>query len=132
MNVSSLFRTACQNIGSIIPRISSVEPVRNILSRKMHHMCNKSYFYDLSNTYTNKIGPVGLLQPVLPMYNLTCGLKMKTVLHRRCKYCILMWRNGRKYIKCKAMGRHNQVERKPKIYQIWKVTHATHGKPRDW
>lgn len=129
MNISSLFRRVCQNIGSVIPRMP-VEPVTNTINRKMHYICNRSNLCNLSNT--NKINTPTLLQPSLLMYNLTCGLKMKTVLQRRCKSCLLMWKNDRKYIICKDRPRHNQVQRKKKSYNTWILTHATQGRVREW
>lgn len=131
INISSLFRTACQRVGSIAPKIPLMEPFARIINRNMHHMCNKQYSPNLSNMYTNKISSP-LLQPSLPMLNFMCGLKMKTVLKRRCRSCLLMWKNGRKYIICKAKPKHNQVERKKKEYNTWILTHATQSKFREW
>ncbi|CAK9833839.1 54S ribosomal protein c83.06c, mitochondrial [Anthophora retusa] len=131
MNISSLFRITYRTIGSIGPKIPSMESFTTIINRNMHYICNKKNPYSLSNMCTNIINPV-LLQPSLPMYNLIRGLKMKTILHKRCKYCLKLWVNGRMYIKCKAHPRHNQVQRKKQEYNTWILTHATQSKVREW
>lgn len=131
MNIYSLFRTTCQTIKFMAPKLSSMEPFTKIIHRNMHHICDKQYSNNLSNMYMNKISSI-LLQPSLPMYNVICGLKMKTILKRRCKHCLLMWRNDRAYIKCKVKPKHNQVERKKKEYKTWILTHASQSKVREW
>lgn len=129
--VPLLFKTACQTVGSIAPKLFAVEPFARIINRNIHHMCSKQYSYSLSNIYT-KQSCSALLQPSSTTYNLTCGLKMKTILHRRCRSCIVLWRNDRKYVMCKAKPRHNQVQRKKQEYKTWILTHASQSKVREW
>lgn len=126
----NIFRTTCQTIGFIVPKLSSVESFTRIINNNIHQTCNKQYS-NFSNMYANKITSK-LLQPLLPIYNFTCSLKTKTLLHRRCKHCLLMWKNGRKYIICKVKPRHNQVERVKKEKNTWILTHATQSKIREW
>lgn len=130
MNLCPLLRSTCQTLKCFSSKISSMEPFSRIINRNMHYICNEKYTNNLSSTYMNKITSI-LLQPSLPMYNVTCGLKMKTILKRRCRSCLLMWKNDRKYVLCKEHPRHNQVERKKKEYKTWIFTHATQGK-RKW
>lgn len=132
MNLYSLFKTSCQTIKRVTSlRLSSTEQLTKIINRNMHHLFDKQYSNNLSNVHKSKISSI-LLQPLLPIYNIVCGLKMKTVLRRRCKYCVLMWRNDRAYIKCREKPRHNQVERKKKEYKTWIVTYGTQTKVREW
>lgn len=119
MSALSLFRNVCQGVSSIAVRT-------------MYHMTTKQCTSNLTNTFSNKIALGNLLQPFVPMYNITCGLKMKTVLHRRCLKCRVIWKEDRKYIICKAHPRHNQVERKKKPYNTWMLTFASQKRERDW
>lgn len=125
MNVSPLFRTVYQTINFIAARITWMTPCRNINS-----MCIRECLHSWSGT--TKLRSSGLLQPSIPMYNSTCGLKMKTVLHRRCKHCIVFWKEDRKYIMCKEHPRHNQVQRKKLPYKTWILTHACQKPVREW
>lgn len=128
MNIFTLFRTTYQTVGFIAPKVSSVESFTRYINNNIYHTCNKQYSNLSSmNKITSK-----LLQPLLPIYNFTCGLKTKTILHRRCRHCLLMWKNDRKYIMCKAKPRHNQVERVKKEKNTWILTHATQSKIREW
>ncbi|CAL7939790.1 unnamed protein product [Xylocopa violacea] len=131
MNASSLFKTVCQTLVSLAPKMSLIEPCTRVINRNMHYMCNKQYSYNLSNVCTNKTSST-LLQPLLPMYNFACGLKMKTILKRRCKSCIICWKNDRKYVICKEKPRHNQVERKKEACSTWILTSASQSKVREW
>lgn len=130
MNIFTLFRSTCQTIGFIAPKLSSVESFTRIINNNIHHTYNKQYS-NFSSMHVNKITSK-LLQPLLPIYNVTCGLKTKTLLHRRCKHCLLMWKNDRKYIICKAKPRHNQMERVKREKNTWILTHATQSKIREW
>ncbi|XP_076238243.1 mitochondrial ribosomal protein L36 [Calliopsis andreniformis] len=132
MNVSRLFRTVYQTISFIDQRISSMKPSTNIFNRNIHNLCNRQYLNNVPSICTNKVDLLGLLQPYVPMYNPTCSFKMKTVLHRRCKSCLLLWKNDRKYVICKAHPRHNQVERKKQPYKTWILTFANQKPIRDW
>lgn len=132
MNISPLFRTMYQTVGSIAPRIMPVKSLTSMINRNVHHMCNGQYLHHLSSICLNKASSMGLLQPSVPLYNLACGLKMKTVLHRRCKSCLLLWKNDRKYIICKKHPRHNQVERKKQPYKTWILTSVSQKPIREW
>ncbi|XP_076172638.1 mitochondrial ribosomal protein L36 [Ptiloglossa arizonensis] len=131
MYIPSVFKTICRTISSVDTKILSVKPLPNIANRTMH-MCHRQYLNDAASIHTNKISSMHILQPFVPLYNHICGLKMKTVLHRRCKSCIEMWKNDRKYIKCKAHPRHNQVQRKKQPYNTWILTFASQKPQRDW
>ncbi|OAD58512.1 hypothetical protein WN48_11244 [Eufriesea mexicana] len=130
MNLCPLLWSTCKTLKLFSSKIPSMEPFSRIINCNMHYICNEQYTNNLSSTCTNKITSI-LLQPALPMYNVTCGLKMKTILKRRCKSCLLITKNDRKYILCKERPRHNQVERKKSEYKTWILTHATQGK-RKW
>ncbi|KZC13507.1 hypothetical protein WN55_05058 [Dufourea novaeangliae] len=82
--------------------------------------------------YSNNISSKTLLQTIVPMYNITCNMKTKTVLHRRCKYCVLHWKEGVKYVKCKVSPRHNQVQRMKQPRNTWILTFASQKPIRDW
>lgn len=127
MSLLSLVRTACRSVGSIAPRVST----EFTINRNIHHICNKRSPSNYSSTSMSNTSPA-LLQSSTPIYNAVCGLKMKTVLQRRCRHCILMYKNDRAFIKCKAKPRHNQVERKKKEYNTWILTSASQSKRREW
>ncbi|XP_076222289.1 mitochondrial ribosomal protein L36 [Nomia melanderi] len=131
MSGFSMFKTICQGIRFIAPKIFSVESTA-IAARTMYHMSTKQSVNNLPNVFNNKIASGNLLQTIVPMYNVVCGLKMKTILHRRCRKCLFKWINGRLYVKCKAHPRHNQVQRQKKPKNTWILTFASQKPIRDW
>nr|XP_033321123.1 uncharacterized protein LOC117217549 [Megalopta genalis] len=130
MSALPLLRKIHQSMGSIGPQVLSASPT--IATRTMHYMNVKQSTSILTNIFSNKINSGSLLLPFVPIYNITCGLKMKTILHRRCRKCYEVWKNDRKYIICKEHPRHNQVERKPQPYKLWKLSSVSQKPKRDW
>lgn len=75
---------------------------------------------------------VGILQSTSPLMQLTCGLKVKGLLKRRCKDCYHVIRENRGYIMCKTHPRHKAMAMVKRPESKWILTHATQSKVRPY
>lgn len=129
MNANLIFRSVYQTINSMVPKILTIPTTQNVLAHKFHYMCSReksNSLSDLSNHSTR------FLQPVLPMYNSVCGLKVKGRLQLRCKDCYYYCKNERWYVLCNTHPRHKQVQMKKREYKTWLLTWASQSKVRGW
>lgn len=129
------FGVISRTVKSIVPGLSNVLSGRDpgILSRSIHHMCERQHLNSIPNTLANNNNNKSLLlQLVTPTINLVSGLKIKGQLQLRCKHCYKVARNERWYIMCKKQPKHKQVQLKKKEYKTWILTHATQNPKRPW
>lgn len=129
MNAGLMLKSVYQAIDSVVPKILTIPTMQNILTHRIHYICREklSSQNSLSNHNTHF-----LLRPVLPTYNLICGLKTKGRLQLRCKDCYYLCKNERWYVMCKTHPRHKQVQRKKREYKTWIITWASQSKIRGW
>lgn len=67
--------------------------------------------------------------PFFPSLNLSCGLKYKDVLTKRCEGCYFKKIEDRWYVFCDKHPRHKQAQ-KMDIKEKYIITHITHGKKK--
>lgn len=73
-----------------------------------------------------------LLANLNHQYMQTCGLKHVGNVHRRCKDCHLMLKEGVLYNNCKTHPRHNQKAKTKRDKNTWILTAVTTTKVRPW
>jgi len=128
MNASLMLRSVYQAIDTVVPKILTIQTMQNILAHRIHYTCREklSSQNSLSNCNTH------FLSPVLPTYNLVCGMKSKGRLQLRCKDCYYLCKDERWYVMCKTHPRHKQVQIKKREYKTWILTWASQSKIRGW
>lgn len=67
--------------------------------------------------------------PFFPHLNLSCGLKYRDVLTKRCEGCYFKKIEDRWYVFCDKHPRHKQAQRID-IKEKYIITHITHGKKK--
>lgn len=100
----------------------------DILQRSLHIQSinvNRGY----NSLYSDNIS---LLAPTNLQYTQICGLKHVGNVHRRCKDCHLMLKEGVMYNYCKTHPRHNQKARTKRPKNTWILTAVTTTKVRPW
>lgn len=129
MNTKLMLRSVYQAINTVVPKILTIPTMQNILAHRIHYICREklSSQNSLSNCNTHF-----LLPPVLPIYNLICGMKTKGRLQLRCKDCYYLCKDERWYVMCKTHPRHKQVQIKKREYKTWIITWASQSKRRGW
>lgn len=73
-----------------------------------------------------------LLAPTNLQYSQTCGLKHVGNVHRRCKDCHMMLKEGVMYNFCETHPRHNQKAKTKRPKNTWILTAVTTTKVRPW
>lgn len=75
-------------------------------------------------------------KPLLPLqsinYTQTCGLKHLGKVHRRCRGCHLLLKEGVMYNYCKVHPRHNQKAKTKRPKNTWTMTGVMTTKIRPW
>ncbi|XP_031635337.1 uncharacterized protein LOC116348456 [Contarinia nasturtii] len=104
----------------------------NLMSRRLIHaiqpLKSTQGIYDIN--LANK--SPGLLASTNVQYTQTCGMKVLGKVHRRCKDCCMMLKNGIMYNYCKAHPRHNQRAKTARPKSTWILTGVTRSKVRPW
>lgn len=111
----------------IVPNEFKVETFRRffhaIQSQKLNQQMESSIVQKCSN----------LLLPINKVLSVqTCGLKYVGLVHRRCKDCHMMLREGIMHNYCKAHPRHNQKAKTARPKSTWIVSGVTTVKPAHW
>lgn len=101
---------------------------RNITSQ----ILTKRAFHLLQKPTLNVSSMENALKPVRVSIVPSCGLKVRGMLHRRCKDCYFVRREEIWYVMCKTHPRHKQVQMKAHERKSWILSHATQGKIRPW
>lgn len=130
MNGGLILKSVYQTIKSMAPKILTISTMQNILTHRIHHMCDREKLSLLSSLLSHNT--CFFLQPILPLYNSVCGLKTKGRLQLRCKDCYFLCKKERWYVMCKTHPRHKQVKIKKKEYKTWILTSASQSKVRGW
>lgn len=73
-----------------------------------------------------------LLASTNVQYTQTCGLKYVAKVHRRCKDCKMMIKDGVFFNHCKTHPRHKQQAKTKRPKNTWYLTGVTTSKPREW
>lgn len=60
------------------------------------------------------------------------GLKILAKVHRRCKHCRMMIKNGVFYNHCKVHPRHKQKSTEKNPFSTWVIAHAMQTRFRPW
>lgn len=107
------------------------ELINTILPRSFHAIQPLGLIQDFNNfKCVNKSST--LLASANFQYLQTCGLKHVGKVHRRCKDCYMMLREGVLYNYCKTHPRHNQKARTKRPKNTWTLTGVTQTKIRPW
>lgn len=123
MSFSLLLRTAQRSIvSSLFPAVRPLGGAHLTAGQKFHSVCDNR----------TAIAPSLLEATQLPLVSTVRGMKSKGRLQLRCKGCYFVYRQSRKYVMCKFLGRHKQQAIVKDEKNTWKLTHATQHKIRPW
>lgn len=130
-----------QFIQSLTPILRSLttrlpnSPLTN-LSRSFHAIAGftspKIPSLSATSILNHQTQGVGILKLTSPLLQLSCGMKVKGLLKRRCKDCYRVVREGRAYIMCRTHPRHKQMAMAKRPETLWILTHATQSKIRPY